>query len=646
MRLTTKFSAFVTLLTSLAILVTLFGCAASFYNSVHYKLEKRISAVVTVIDSELLINTPEALAPRLIGMMTPVDISQIQFIKDGHTLVEVKAPHTYRQLGGAERWRSESFNLLKNPGLTVRVTWSDPVVNYFRSVLTTAPLSIAIIFMVAMIFLGGRWIKRQLSGLELLETRASRILNGERGNRVRGSVHEWPTRASSAMDILLSDIQHASEQRNRMDTLIRAFAAQDAKTGLSNRLFFDNQLATLLEDQESAGAHGVVMMMRLPDFDTLRETWGKTAVEDYLFNLINMFSTFIMRYPGALLARYFRSDFAVLLPHRTLKEAEGIASQLLNAVDALPPTRMLDSADMLHIGVCAFRGGQSIENVIESAQVATRNAVLQGGNGWSVYDESLPEKGRGNVRWRTLIENVLQRGGPRFYQKPAVTREGWVHHRELMCRIFDGEEEVLAAEFMPMVIQFGLAEQYDRQIITRVIPFLRFWPEETLAVSVSVESLIRPPFQRWLRDTLMQCEKSQRKRILFELAEADVCQHINRLQPVVRLIQALGARIAVVQAGLTVVSTSYIDDLNVEVVKLHPGLVRNIEKRTENQLFVQSLVEACSGTQAQLFAAGIRSRSEWQTLVERGVTGGQGDFFSASQPLDTSVKKYSQRFSV
>lgn len=646
MRLTTKFSAFVTLLTGLAILVTLFGCAVSFYTSVQYKLEKRISAVVTLIDNDLLSNTPEALAPRLAGMMAPVDISQIEFLERERTLLSVKAPVAYRQQGGMERWRSETFGLLKNPGMAVRVTWSDPVVNYFRSMVTTAPLSIAIVFMVIMILLGGRWMRRQLSGLELLETRAVRILNGERGNRVRGSVHEWPARASSAMDVLLSDIQHANEQRTRMDRLIRAFAAQDSKTGLSNRLFFDNQLATLLEDQENVGTHGVVMMIRLPDFDTLREAWGKSEVEEYLFNLINMVSTFIMRYPGALLARYFRSDFAVLLPHRTLKEAESIASQLLNAVDALPPTRMLDSADMLHIGICTFRSGQTIENVIENAQVATRNAVLQGGNGWSVYDETTPEKGRGNVRWRTLIENVLQRGGPRFYQKPAVTREGWVHHRELMCRIFDGEEEVLAAEFMPMVRQFGLAEQYDRQIITRIIPFLRFWPEETLAISVSVESLIRPSFQRWLRDTLMQCEKSQRKRILFELAEADVCQHISRLQPIVRLIQALGARIAVVQAGLTVVSTSYIKDLHVEVVKLHPGLVRNIEKRTENQLFVQSLVEACSGTQAQLFAAGIRSRSEWQTLVGRGVTGGQGDFFLGSQPLDTSIKKYSQRFSV
>lgn len=93
----------------------------------------------------------------------------------------------------------------------------------------------------------------------------------------------------------------------------------------------------------------------------------------------------------------------------------------------------------------------------------------------------------------------------------------------------------------------------------------------------------------------MQCEKSQRRRIIIELAEADVGQHISRLQPVIRLVNALGVRVAVNQAGLTLVSTSWIKELNVELLKLHLGLVRNIEKRTENQLLVQSTVEACSG---------------------------------------------------
>jgi RNase E specificity factor CsrD len=353
-----------------------------------------------------------------------------------------------------------------------------------------------------------------------------------------------------------------------------------------------------------------------------------------------------MRYPGALLARYFRSDFAVLLPHRTLKEADGIASQLLNSVDALPSTRMVDRSDMLHIGICAWRSGQTKEQVMEHAEIATRNAAFQGANSWSVYDDKLPEQGRGNVKWRTLLEQVLKQGGPRFYQKPAVDKHGVVHHREIMCRIFDGEQEVLSAEYMPMVRQFGLSEQYDRQIVSRLLPLLNFWPEETLAIQITVDSLIRAPFQRWLRDSLMQCEKSKRARIIFELAEADVCQHISRLQHVVRLITALGARVVIIQAGLTVVSTTYIKELDVELIKLHPGLVRNIGKRTENQLFVKSLVEACNGTRIHVFATGVRTRGEWQTLIDNGVAGAQGDFIAASQPLDSNVKKYSQRYSV
>lgn len=646
MRLTTKFSAFITLLTGLTIFVTLIGCSLSFYNAIQDKLVNRVQSVASVIDTRLVTSSFPSLSRELDELMVPVDLVRIDIMQGPHEVFSHVRQGSYRPAGTVSQYREVTVHSLKNPGMTIRMVYLDPMANYFRSLMTTAPLTVAVAFIVVLIFLAVRWLRRQLSGQELLETRSVRILNGERGPQVRGSVYEWPTRTSSALDTLLSEIQFASEQRSRMDTLIRSYAAQDNKTGLNNRLFFDNQLATLLDDPEKVGTHGVVMMIRLPDFDLLRDTWGRRVAEENLFTLINLLSTFIMRYPGSLLARYHRSDFAVLLPHRTLKEAESIASQLLKAVDSLPQSKMLDRDDMVHMGICAWRGGQSTEQVMEHAEAATRNAVLQGANGWAVYDDSLPEKGRGNVRWRTLIEQMLSRGGPRIYQKPAVQKNGHVHHRELMCRIFDGTEEVISAEYLPMVLQFGLSEEYDRQQITRLIPFLSFWPEENLALQVTVESLIRPRFQRWLRDTLMQCEKSQRKHIIFELAEADVGQHISRLRPVVRLINALGSRVAVTQAGLTLVSTSWIKELDVELLKLHPGLVRNIEKRTENQLLVQSLVEACKGTQTQVFATGVRSRSEWQMLTERGVAGGQGDFFASSQPLDTNVKKYLQRYSV
>ncbi|WP_317179410.1 RNase E specificity factor CsrD [Lelliottia amnigena] len=634
------------MLTGLTIFVTLIGCSLSFYNAIQDKLTNRVQSVASVIDTRLVTSTLPALSQQLDEIMVPVDIVHIDILQGSNVVLSHARQSSYRPVGTLPQYRELTVQSLKSPGMSIRLVYQDPMANYFRSLMTTAPLTFAVGFMVILIFLAVRWLRRQLSGQELLESRSLRILNGERGAKVRGSVYEWPSRTSSALDVLLSEIQFASEQRSRMDTLIRSYAAQDNKTGLNNRLFFDNQLGTLLEDPEKVGTHGVVMIIRLPDFDLLRDTWGRSVAEDHLFTLINLLSTFIMRYPGALLARYHRSDFAVLLPHRTLKESESIASQLLKAVDALPQTKMLDRDDMVHIGICAWRGGQQTQQVMEHAEAATRNAVLQGANSWAIYDDSLPEKGRGNVRWRTLIEQMLSRGGPRIYQKPAVLRNGQVHHRELMCRLFDGTEEVISAEYLPMVLQFGLSEEYDRQQISRLIPFLSFWPEENLALQVTVESLIRPRFQRWLRDVLMQCEKSQRKRIIFELAEADVCQHISRLQPVVRLMNALGVRIAVTQAGLTLVSTSWIKELDVELLKLHPGLVRNIEKRAENQLLVQSLVEACKGTQTQVFATGIRSRSEWQMLTERGVAGGQGDFIASSQPLDSNVKKYLQRYSV
>jgi hypothetical protein len=175
-----------------------------------------------------------------------------------------------------------------------------------------------------------RWIRRQLAGQELLELRTARILNGERGPQVRGSVHEWPANTSSALDMLLSELQFASDQRSRMDTLIRSYVAQDSKTGLSNRLFFDNQLATLLEDQEKVGSYGIVMMIRLPDFDLLRDNWGRAAPKTLLY------------------ADQPAFHFYYALPWR--------------AAGALPPQRFCRAASASHVK----RGGQHRRVAAES----------------------------------------------------------------------------------------------------------------------------------------------------------------------------------------------------------------------------------------------------------------------------------------
>ncbi|EPH2541657.1 RNase E specificity factor CsrD [Serratia marcescens] len=641
MRFTTKLSALITLLVALAMFLMLMGCSYSFFYVTQDRQERRFDSLVTSLDQAMLHESPRDQEKWLPIVMRPLGIVSIRVEAGTSQFLNYKLPTLKKEPWDAlNGYRQVSRPLLQHPGSTLYITYLDPFASDVRTLQSTAAVTLSIVVMVVVLLFSLRWLREQADGEDRLERRARRILNGERENVMQGDVREWPANVSGALDHLLADLAEAREERSRVDTLIRAFAAQDAKTGLNNRLFFDNQLTTQLEDE---GSHGIVMMVRLPDFETLRDTHGSVAVQELMYSLVNLLSTFVMRYPSALLARYFHSDFTVLLPHRTLKEADGIASQLVNAIDALPSTALIDREAFLHIGIVAYRSGQTTEQVIDYAEQATRHATLQGENGWYVYDSQVPEKGRGSVKWRTLLEQVLARGGPRLYQKPAVTVAGEVHHLEIMSRIYDGSQELLPAEYMPLVQQLGLAESYDRQQVSRIIPLLAQWPEETLAFPLCVDSILQRSFQRWLRDTLLQCEKSQRRRILIELAEADVCQHIDRLRPVLKLLSGLGCRLAVSKAGLTVVSTSYIKSLQVEIVKLHPGLVRSIDKRDENQLFVQSLT---GGTHAQVFAASVRTRNEWQTLKERGIHGGQGDFFASPEPIDVGRKKYSRRYRV
>jgi len=645
MRFTTRLYAMISMLIALTVFLMLVGMTFSFVFLNKQNAEQHLRALSTTVDQRLLLQPPSSLQEWLPAVMNQLDIKQLQL--HAHHL-EVYRHDNAPNNGSAwdnsyPDFITQTLPLLHHPDMHLQVVYLDPVSSYGRSLRTTLYISAAILLIILATLGSFRWLRLQTAGLERLEDRAMRILRGERDSLPLGDVHEWPVQTSAAVDKLLVDLSEAREQRSRVDTLIRAFAQQDAKTGLSNRLFFDNQLATELEEE---GAHGILMLIRLPDFDTLRDIHGQGPVKELMSAMVNLLSTFVMRYTSALLARYYHSDFAVLLPHRTLKEAEVMAAQLVNAVGVLPTMSIIDRDALLNIGISTYRSGQTLEQVMDNAEQATRHAAFQGSNGWSVYDSKVPEKGRGSVKWRTLLENTLARGGPRLYQKPAMNKAGVLDHREVQRRIFDGDRELLAAEFMPLVTQFGLSQSFDRRMIAQIIPLLAQWPDETLAFHLTVDSLLQRSFVRWLRDVLLQCEKKQRNRILIELAEADLCQHTDRLRPALRLLQGLGCRLAVSQAGLTVVSTSYLKIFPVERVKLHPGLVRDIDKRVENQLFVQSLLSACQGTQAKVYASGVRTMDEWLILLEKGIHGGQGDFFATPAVIDPVGKKYSHNHEV
>mgnify|MGYP000860718225 CR=1 FL=1 len=125
MRLTTKFSAFVTLLTGLTIFVTLLGCSLSFYNAIQYKFSHRVQAVATAIDTHLVSNDFSALRPQITELMMSADIVRVDLLHGDKQVYTLARNGSYRPVGTSDLFRELSVPLIKHPGMSLRLSGSD-----------------------------------------------------------------------------------------------------------------------------------------------------------------------------------------------------------------------------------------------------------------------------------------------------------------------------------------------------------------------------------------------------------------------------------------------------------------------------------------------------------------------------------------
>ncbi|NAW84730.1 EAL domain-containing protein, partial [Vibrio sp. V43_P6S15P86] len=151
------------------------------------------------------------------------------------------------------------------------------------------------------------------------------------------------------------------------------------------------------------------------------------------------------------------------------------------------------------------------------------------------------------------------------------------------------------------------------------------------ALNLNVTPFSNREYFKWFRDELLQLSREQRKCLSFEFVEAQFVRHLDFMRPVAKMLAGLGCHLMVGQAGRTIVSTHYLKEVDIRYLKLHRSLVAKIDQRHENQLFVRSMLGAAANSKTKIIAVGIENQNELNTLIELGVYGGQGRYFSAEQ---------------
>jgi RNase E specificity factor CsrD len=429
---------------------------------------------------------------------------------------------------------------------------------------------------------------------------------------------------------LQKQIQDGTNKGFTYDHSIRESLLLDADTGIGNRAFFDNRLNAFLKEDDVQGA---VLFVDFKECELIQSLYGHQQAINLLVTLIQVIKHRLQRLPSFFLARRGEFELAILLPGIFMNETEKLADRLITNIQAVNIPIGVNQEEFVHMGISYFGHDQSAYQIMAEADMAMRSAQLQGPSQWFMYEVGELEhvKAKGSLRWRTFLTHALASNAFVIFFQPVIDSqsENVIHH-EVLSKVRDKDGSLISARvFLPMAQKCGLADKIDLLILEQVCRVLAYEDKQRddCSLNISIDSLLSPTFIDQFIEIINRYPEVS-ERIIIEISEYQLVNHLNDLVPVLKRINNSGVKILADKVGQFIVSAGYLKICPISAIKLHRSIVIDIDKKNENQVFIQSLKNLTEPQQIPIYALGVENIAEWRMLVKLGIHGGQGHFFT------------------
>ncbi len=414
------------------------------------------------------------------------------------------------------------------------------------------------------------------------------------------------------------------------DKSIRASALLDQETRIGNRAFFDNRLQALLKEEDAQGA---VLLIQFKEIELVQNLYGYQQAMSLLITLIQVPKQRLQAQPGYFLARHSDDELSLLLPNVFIKDVEKLADLLLKKLETVVMPVGSNQEESVHIGVSYFGAEHVPYQIMSEADMALRAAQLQGPSQWFMFEagELAVVKAKGSLKWRTLLNAAINGNGFVIFFQPVIASDSTkILHHEVLSKVKDKNGALISARvFFPMAQKCGLMVQIDLLILVQVCRMLtaKKAQQNKCSINISIDSLLSAGFAEKFLSIL--CSFPEVKgQLMIEISEYQLVNHLSKLQLTLGTLSTAGVKIIADKVGQYVVSARYINIYPIYAMKLHRSIVLDIDKKIENQVFIQSLRTLAAAKNIPLYALGVEKPAEWRALLQLGVKGGQGHFFT------------------
>jgi diguanylate cyclase (GGDEF)-like protein/PAS domain S-box-containing protein len=434
-----------------------------------------------------------------------------------------------------------------------------------------------------------------------------------------------------------------SDQKRFQDQLMR-LANHDHLTDLYNRRRLEEELDLHLAESRRYGIHGALLFVDLDQFKDVNDSLGHLVGDQILVRIAGLLRERLRE--TDIIARMGGDEFAILLPHTDVDQAQALAEQIVAAFQTTTITaeeRPISAT--ASIGIALYpEHGVNVGDLLARADLAMYQSKENGRNRCTLYE---PERDwqaaiASRLNWQRRIREALEKDLFVLQAQPILDlRSNAISNYELLLRMIGEKGEViLPGAFLDTAERFGLIHAIDRWVVKRAIRLIAAHRKAgriiSLVINVSAKAFTDPELLPMIKRELGVWSIDP-KSLILEVTETAAITNIYQAEKFVTALKQMGCRIGLDDFGVGFASFYHLKHLPVDYLKIDGSFIRDLPRDQVDQQLVRAMVAVAGGLAKEIVAEFVTDAETVRLLREFGVQYAQGFHIGADAKEITSI---------
>lgn len=412
----------------------------------------------------------------------------------------------------------------------------------------------------------------------------------------------------------------------------------DELTGQLNRIRLTEALGAVLVRTERTRQPAAFLIAAVNNLSVINETFGYDVGDEVISAVARIIKGKLRG--GDTVGRYSSNKFGIILSDCGPGAMRVAAERFMKAVrDATVRSSVCQLSATISIGgVVMPDQAATVNQVISHALQALDKAKHKRLDAFMAYEPS-PMRETARQRNITIADEIisaLDDNRMRLVLQPmvrSVDQRPAIYECLLRMERPDGTL-VSAGEFIAVAEQLGLSRLVDHRTLDLAVSLLRARP--SLHLSLNVSSLTSSDHD-WLLvlHRLTGGRRQITERLTIEITETAAIHDLDQTIAFVDTLKELGCRVAIDDFGAGYTSFKNLKHLNVDMVKIDGGFVKDICRDVSDQAFIRTMVELAGAFGMETVAEWVGDAETADFLMNSGITYLQG--FHFGMPLEVSA---------